>query len=294
MPTSIETDSPVAASGTLQLGADDGAGVTVRRLGYGSMQLTGRGVWGPPADVDNAVAVLRRAVELGVNLIDTADSYGPGVAEELIRRALHPYDGVVVATKAGFLRTGPGQWHVCGRPEYLRQQCELSLRRLDVERIDLFQLHRVDSEVPPEDQFGTLRELQQEGKVGLVGLSEVSVDQIEQARRIVDIATVQNRYNVLDRSSDDVLRYCTEQRIGFFPWYPVASGKLAVAGGPVAAAAERLGATPAQIALAWLLQRSSMMLPIPGTSSLDHLEENCHAATLRLDSELVDTLDDAA
>jgi len=288
--TSIGIDSVVAASGTLEL--DDG--LSVRRLGYGAMRLTGKGIWGPPADEENAVAVLRRAVELGVNLVDTADSYGPEVSEQLIRRALHPYDGVMVATKAGFLRPAPGQWVTCGKQEYLRQQCELSLRRLGVERIDLFQLHRVDSKVPAEDQFGTLRELQQEGKVRLVGLSEVSVEQVEHARTIIEISTVQNRYNVLDRGSDDVLRYCTEQRIGFMPWYPVASGKLAEPGGPVAVAAERLDATPAQVSLAWLLQRSSMMLPIPGTSSLEHLEENCQAATLRLDRDLVDALDDAA
>ncbi|MCW2631636.1 MAG: NADP-dependent oxidoreductase domain protein [Pseudonocardia sp.] len=288
--TSIDTDSVVAASGTLEL--DDG--LSVRRLGYGAMRLTGQGIWGPPDDEDNAVAVLRRAVELGVNLVDTADSYGPEVSEQLIRRALHPYDGIVVATKAGFLRPGPGQWVTCGKPEYLRQQCELSLRRLGVERIDLFQLHRIDSKVPAEDQFGTLRELQQEGKVRLVGLSEVSVEQVEHARSIVDIATVQNRYNVLDRGADDVLRYCTEQRIGFMPWYPVAAGRLAEPGGAVALAAERLGATPAQVSLAWLLQRSSMMLPIPGTASLEHLEQNCQAATLRLDRDLVDLLDDAA
>jgi aryl-alcohol dehydrogenase-like predicted oxidoreductase len=288
--TSIDTDSVVAASGTLEL--DDG--LSVRRLGYGGMRLTGQGIWGPPDDEDNAVAVLRRAVELGVNLVDTADSYGPEVSEQLIRRALHPYDGIVVATKAGFLRPGPGQWVTCGKPEYLRQQCELSLRRLGVERIDLFQLHRIDSKVPAEDQFGTLRELQQEGKVRLVGLSEVSVEQVEHARSIVDIATVQNRYNVLDRGADDVLRYCTEQRIGFMPWYPVAAGRLAEPGGAVALAAERLGATPAQVSLAWLLQRSSMMLPIPGTASLEHLEQNCQAATLRLDRDLVDLLDDAA
>jgi len=288
--TSIGIDSVVAASGTLEL--DDG--LSVRRLGYGAMRLTGKGIWGPPADEENAVAVLRRAVELGVNLVDTAGSYGPEVSEQLIRRALHPYDGVMVVTKAGFLRPAPGQWVTCGKQEYLRQQCELSLRRLGVERIDLFQLHRVDSKVPAEDQFGALRELQQEGKIRLVGLSEVSVEQVEHARTIVEISTVQNRYNVLDRGSDDVLRYCTEQRIGFMPWYPVASGKLAEPGGPVAVAAERLDATPAQVSLAWLLQRSSMMLPIPGTSSLEHLEENCQAATLRLDRDLVDALDDAA
>ncbi len=290
MVSSIDIDSPVAASGTLEF--DDGR--RVRRLGYGAMRITGRGVWGPPADPDNAVRVLRRAVELGVNLIDTADSYGPGVSEELIRTALHPYDGLLVATKAGLVRPGPGRWHPCGRPEYLRQQCELSLRRLGVERIGLLQLHRIDPQVPAEDQFGTLGELQDEGKVGLVGLSEVTVEEIEQARTVVDVATVQNKYNLAERASDDVLRYCTEQRVGFMPWYPIASGELAEPGGMVANIAERLGVTAAQLALAWLLQRSSMMLPIPGTASLEHLEENCGAATLRLDRDVVNALDEVA
>jgi len=253
----------------------------VHRLGYGTMQLTGPGVWGPPGDPAGAVAVLRRAAELGVELFDTADSYGP-------------YDGLTIATKAGFLRTGPSRWVACGRPEYLRQQCEMSLRRLDVERIDLFQLHRVDAGVPADEQFGLLAELQSEGKVGAVGLSEVSVDQIERARALVDVATVQNRYNLLDRASDDVLRYCTEQGIGFLPWFPIASGRLAEPGGPVAEAAQRFGVTAPAVALAWLLQRSSVMLPIPGTSSVAHLEENLRAATLRLDLETVEKLDAAA
>ena len=266
----------------------------VHRLGYGTMQLTGPGVWGPPADPAGAVAVLRRAAELGVELFDTADSYGPYVAEDLLREALHPYDGLTVATKAGFLRTGPSRWVACGRPEYLRQQCEMSLRRLDVERIDLFQLHRVDPTVPADEQFGLLAELQSEGKVGAVGLSEVSVDQIERARALVDVATVQNRYNLLDRASDDVLRYCTEQGIGFLPWFPIASGRLAEPGGPVAEAAQRFGVTAPAVALAWLLQRSSVMLPIPGTSSVAHLEENLRAATLRLDLETVEKLDASA
>lgn len=267
---------------------------TVNRLGYGTMQLTGPGVWGPPADPQNAVAVLRRAAELGVELFDTADSYGPYVAEELLREALHPYDGLLVATKAGLLRTGPGQWPPCGRPEYLRQECEMSLRRLGVERIDLFQLHRVDPSVPADDQYGLLADLQSEGKIASVGLSEVSVAQIEHARQIVDVVTVQNRYNLVDRGSDAVLRYCTEQGIGFLPWFPVASGQLAEPGGPVAEAAQRLGATAAQVALAWLLRRSSVMLPIPGTSSVAHLEENVAAAGLELDRETVEKLDAAA
>lgn len=267
---------------------------TVNRLGYGTMQLTGSGVWGPPADPAAAVALLRRAVELGVDLFDTADSYGPFVSEELLRDALHPYDGLLIATKAGLLRTGPGEWHPCGRPEYLRQECEMSLRRLGVERIDLFQLHRIDPVVPADEQFGVLADLQREGKIASVGLSEVSVDEIDRAATIVEVATVQNRYNLIDRGSDDVLRHCTSHGIGFLPWFPVASGQLAQPGGPVAESADRLGATPAQIALAWLLQRSSVMLPIPGTTSLDHLTENVAAAALSLDLETVEKLDVAA
>jgi pyridoxine 4-dehydrogenase len=266
----------------------------VNRLGYGTMQLPGPGVWGPSADPAGAVTVLRRAAELGVQLFDTADSYGPEVAEQLLRDALHPYDGLTVATKAGLLRTGPSRWHPCGRPEYLRQQCELSLRRLGVERIDLFQLHRVDPAVPADEQFGLLAALQGEGKVAAVGLSEVDVAGIEAARAVVDVVTVQNRYNLTDRGSDEVLRYCTEQGIGFIPWFPVASGRLAEPGGPVAEIAEKLGATAAQVALAWLLQRSSVMLPIPGTRSVPHLEENVAAAALRLEPEMVEKLDAAA
>jgi len=280
---------PVSGSGVFRI-ADT---LPVHRLGYGAMQLTGPGVWGPPKDRDECIRVLRRSVELGVDLIDTADSYGPTVSEELIREALHPYDGVTIATKAGLLRTGPAEWHPCGRPEYLRQQCGLSLRRLGLERIELFQLHRIDPAVPAGEQFGALAELQSEGKINLVGLSEVNVDEIAHAGRTVEVATVQNRYNLIDRASDEVLRYCTERGIGFIPWFPIASGDLAKPGGPVFEAAERLGATPTQVALAWLLQRSSVMLPIPGTSSVVHLEENCAAAELRLDLETVDQLDDA-
>lgn len=286
--TTANLTHPVADSGTFKLGDS----IQVNRLGYGAMQLTGEGVWGPPKDRDEAIRVLRRAVELGVDLIDTADSYGPEVNEELIREALHPYDGVTIATKAGFLRTGPGEWQAYGRPEYLRQQCESSLRRLGVDRIDLFQLHRIDPEVPAGEQFGALAELQSEGKIHLVGLSEVCVDQVAHAGRTVEIATVQNRYNLSDRTSDDVLRYCTERGIAFIPWHPVAAGELAKPGGAVHEAATALGATPAQVALAWLLQRSSVMLPIPGTSSVEHLEENCAAAGLRLPLEMVDVLDD--
>jgi pyridoxine 4-dehydrogenase len=288
--TDVGATRPAAQSGQIRLGDS----VPVTRLGFGAMQLTGPGVWGPPADRDEAIRVLRRAVELGVNVIDTADSYGPAVSEELIREALHPYDdGLVIATKAGLLRAGPSQWFPCGRPEYLRQQCELSLRRLGVERIELFQLHRLDPTVSEADQFGALAELQREGKVNLVGLSQVTVEQIVDASAIVDVATVQNRYNLVDRASDDVLRYCTERGIGFIPWFPLAAGELAKPGGSVHEAAERLGVTPSQVALAWLLQRSSIMLPIPGTSSVAHLEENVAAAGVKLDLATVDTLDNA-
>jgi pyridoxine 4-dehydrogenase len=266
----------------------------VNRLGYGTMQLPGPGVWGPPVDPDTAIRVLRRAAELGVELFDTADSYGPEVAEDLLRQALHPYPGLTVATKAGLLRTGPGKWHPCGRPEYLRQQCELSLRRLGVDRIDLFQLHRIDPTVPADEQFGLLAALREEGKVAAIGLSEVGVAEIEQASAVVDVVTVQNRYNLFDRSSDEVLRYCTEQGIGFIPWFPVAAGRLAEPGGPVAELAERIGATAPQVALAWLLHRSSVMLPIPGTRSVAHLEENVAAWALRLEPEQVEKLDAAA
>lgn len=269
----------------------------MHRLGFGTLQLTGPGAWGPPADPAAAVTVLRRAAELGVELFDTADSYGPEVAETLLREALYPYDGLTIATKAGLLRTGPGESHAYGRPEYLLQQCEQSLRRLSVERIDLFQLHRIDPAVPADDQFGVLAQLQAEGKVAAVGLCQVGIDEIERARAAVDVATVQNRYNVADRDSDDVLRFCTEQGIGFLPWHPIAAGGLAGHKGlaaQVAQAADRLGATPAQVALAWLLQRSSVMLPIPGTKSIQHLEENLRAAELDLDLATVDLLDSVA
>ncbi|MET8862933.1 aldo/keto reductase [Nonomuraea sp. NPDC004580] len=255
----------------------------VNRLGYGTMQLTGKGVWGPPADEDEAVRVLRRAAELGVTLFDTADSYGPLVAEPLLRRALAPYDeGIVIATKAGLTRQGPDQWTPVGRPAYLRQQCEMSLRILGLERIPLLQLHRVDPEVPLEDQVGELKALQDEGKIAHIGLSEVSVEQIEQARAVAPIATVQNLYNLADRSAESVLDYCQRNQIGFIPWFPLATGGLVKPGGPLDAIASRLSATPSQLALAWLLRRSPVMLPIPGTSSIAHLEENVAAAGLEL------------
>jgi aryl-alcohol dehydrogenase-like predicted oxidoreductase len=287
MPTA--TASSVESSGTFQLGDK-----AVFRLGYGAMQITGKGVWGPPKDHDECIRVLKRTVELGVNLIDTANSYGPYISEELIREALHPYaDDLVIATKAGLTRTGPGQWHPVGRPEYLRQECEMSLRRLGLDVIDLFQLHRIDPKVPAADQFGLLRDLQKEGKVRHVGLSEVSVDEIKAARKVVPIATVQNKYNLTDRASEDVLTYCTAERIGFIPWFPIASGKLAESGGPVDRAAKADHATPAQIALAWLLKKSPVMLPIPGTSTVKHLEENCAAAAVRLTDGQMRELDRA-
>jgi aryl-alcohol dehydrogenase-like predicted oxidoreductase len=256
------------------------------------MRITGPGVWGPPADRTEALAVLRRAVELGVNLIDTADSYGPYISEELICEALHPYPShLVIATKAGLVRTGPNKWTTVCRPAYLRQECEMSLRRLRVERIDLFQLHRIDSRVSVSDQFGVLRDLQNEGKIRHVGLSEVCIADIRAARKIVPIATVQNRYSLADRDSEAVVDYCTREGVGFIPWAPLATGDLAKPGGPLAQAAERLKATPSQVALAWQLRRSPVMIPIPGTSKVSHLEENTAAATLNLDDATMRELD---
>ncbi|AQZ61655.1 Aldo-keto reductase [[Actinomadura] parvosata subsp. kistnae] len=263
----------------------------VNRLGYGTMQLTGPGVWGPPADPDEAVRVLRRAAELGVTLFDTADSYGPWVAEPLLRRALAPYgEDIVIATKAGLTRQGPDQWTPVGRPAYLRQQCEMSLRNLGLDRIPLFQLHRVDPDVPVEDQVGELRALKDEGKIAHIGLSEVSVEQIEQARAVAPIASVQNLYNLADRSAESVLDHCERHRIAFIPWFPLATGGLAKPGGPLEAIASRRSATPSQLALAWLLHRSPVMLPIPGTSSVEHLEQNVAAAGLELTEEDFDEL----
>jgi aryl-alcohol dehydrogenase-like predicted oxidoreductase len=271
-----------AAAGTFDLGDD----LTVNRLGFGAMRITGEGVWGEPEDPEEARAVLRRAVELDVNFIDTADSYGPDVSERLIGETLHPYsDGLVIATKAGLLRDGPGQWRPDGRPEHLREACEGSLRRLKVDRIDLYQLHRIDPQVPAAESLGTLAELRDEGKIRHVGLSEVGVEEIRQAREIVPIASVQNRYNLTDRGSEDVLDFCEREGIGFIPWFPLAVGDLARPGGPLDEIAARHDATPGQIALAWLLWRSPVMLPIPGTSSVAHLEENSAAASLELDEE---------
>ncbi|MDE3204218.1 MAG: aldo/keto reductase [Acidobacteriota bacterium] len=275
-------------SGTFDLGGSR----TVTRLGFGSMQLTGPGVWGEPSDPDEAVRVLRRAVELGVDFIDTADSYGPFVAENLIKRALHPYpENLTIATKAGLTRTGPGQWHPVGRPEYLRQQCELSLRHLGLERIELFQLHRIDPQVALEDQVGELKSLQEEGKIGLIGLSEISVAELTAASGIARIASVQNLYNLANRQAEDLLDYCEERGIGFIPWFPLATGDLARHDGPLRDLAEEKGASASQIALAWLLRRSPVMLPIPGTSSVTHLEENLEAAAIELDDTDLKALD---
>jgi aryl-alcohol dehydrogenase-like predicted oxidoreductase len=267
------------------------AGKVVHRLGFGAMRLTDPDIWGPPADRDNSIRVARRAVELGINFIDTADSYAFGVAEEILREALHPYpEHLLIATKAGQTQTRPREWVAVGRPEYLRQQCELSLRRLGVERIDLYQLHRVDPKVPFEDQIGELILLRDEGKIGAIGVSEVDVKQIEAARGMVDIASVQNIYNLASRDWDEVVEYCTRERIAFIPWFPIMSGELAAPGGPVGDIAAATGATPAQIALAWLLARSDVMLPIPGTSSLTHLEQNVAAAAVQLSADQIATL----
>ncbi|MFI6214816.1 aldo/keto reductase [Nocardia brasiliensis] len=278
---------PAAASGTFAIGAD----LPAHRLGFGAMQLTGPGVWGDPADPDEAVRVLRRVVELGVNFIDTADSYGPFVSEQLIRKALHPYpDDLVIATKGGFTRSGPGDWRAVGRPEYLRQQTELSLRHLGLDRIDLYQLHRIDPQVPLADQLGELALLQQEGKIRHIGLSQVSVAQLAQAREIATIVSVQNLYNLSNRTDEDVLDYAERENIAFIPWYPIATGKLAAPGGPLDAIAAEHGATPAQLALAWLLRRSPVLLPIPGTSSVTHAEENTAASEITLTDKEFESL----
>jgi len=276
-----------AASGPFALGGD----LRVHRLGFGAMRLTGPGVWGAPADKEEAIAVRRRAVELGVNFIDTAESYGPHVSEDLIAAALHPYPtGLVIATKGGLDRPGPERWQPSGRPERLREELEGSLRRLRLERIDLWQLHRIDPKVPEDEQFGALRAFQEEGKVRHLGLSEVSVAEIERARRIVPIVSVQNKYNLADREWEDEVDYCEREGLGFIPWFPLQVGQLA-GHATVAQIARPLDATPNQVALAWLLQRSPAILPIPGTSKVAHLEENVAAAALKLTPEQYATLD---
>jgi aryl-alcohol dehydrogenase-like predicted oxidoreductase len=286
----MSDQSAVASSGTFSIGGD----LTVHRLGFGAMQLPGHGVWGPPRDHDAAIAVLRRAVDLGVDLIDTADSYGPDISEELIHEALHPYpEGLVIATKGGLVRTGPSEWWPMGRPEYLRQQVEMSLRKLELDTIDLYQLHRIDPKVPFEESLGALHDLQHQGKIRHIGLSEVTVDEIRVAQRTVEVVTVQNRYNIVDRAYEAVLDFTTEQGIGFIPWFPLATGSLAQDDGPLAKIAADRGVAPSQVALAWLLARAPVMLPIPGTSSVAHLEENVAAADIQLSDAEVQALGDA-
>jgi len=284
----MTTATTASRSGTFDLGD-----TTVTRLGYGTMQLTGPGVWGDPKDPDEAVRVIRRAYELGVTFYDTADSYGPVVAEQLLKTALHPYPAdVVIATKAGLTRQGPGKWTPVARPAYLRQQCEMSLRHLGLEQIPLYQLHRIDSHVPLADQLGELHALQSEGKIRHIGLSEVTVDQLVEAQQYATIVSVQNLFNLTDRSAEPLLDHCTEHGIGFIPWFPLATGKLAGSGGLLADIAQRLDASPSQVALAWLLHRSPVMLPIPGTSSVAHVEDNVAAAGLELSDSDLQALDD--
>jgi aryl-alcohol dehydrogenase-like predicted oxidoreductase len=285
-------NADASAAGTFMLGGD----LPVHRMGFGAMRVTGKGIWGPPEDRGEALRVLRRTLELGVNLIDTADSYGPHVSEELIAEALYPYpEGLVIATKAGFERSGPDQWEANGRPEHLRRSLDGSLRRLRVERIDLYQLHRIDPDVPADEQLGMMAELQREGKFRHFGLSETGVEEIEMARRVLPVVSVQNRYNLQDRAQwEGVVDHCEAEGIAFIPWYPLAAGPLAREGGPVDRIARRLGATPGQVALAWLLRRSPVMLPIPGTSKVSHLEENVAATALELDDASIRELDEAS
>ena len=290
MPNENDHETPAPRSGTFKIGGD----LPVHRLGFGAMRVTGKGIWGDPPDRAAALALLRRVVDLGINFIDTADSYGPFVSEELIAEALHPYpDGLVIATKAGLQRPGPDIWERDGRPEHLRSRCEGSLKRLKVDRIDLFQLHRIDEKVPFADQIGTLAELQREGKIRHIGLSEVTVDELERARAIAPVVSVQNLYNLADRSAEPLLEHCTRENIGFIPWFPLAAGDMADPGGPLQKAAQHLGAEPGQVALAWLLHKSPVMLPIPGTSSVAHLESNTRAALIKLDEKTVRELENA-
>lgn len=280
-----------AASGTFALGGD----LHIHRLGFGAMRITGEGIWGEPRDPEQAKQVLRHALELGVNFIDTADSYGPEVSERLISEALYPYPkDLIIATKGGLTRSGPNRWAPVGRPEYLRQCVEMSLRRLKVERIDLWQLHRIDPKVPVEESLGAIKELQNQGKIRHVGLSEVTPDEIDRALKTVPIVSVQNQYNIADRKYESTLAYCGKHKMGFIPWFPVAAGKLARPGGPLDSAAKRHHATVAQISLAWLLHHSKVMLPIPGTSSVEHLEENVAAGSVQLSADEWKTIEDEA
>jgi aryl-alcohol dehydrogenase-like predicted oxidoreductase len=275
-----------AASGTFKIG-----GREINRLAYGAMRITGDGIWGEPRDEQEALATLRRLPELGVNFIDTADSYGPFVSEDLIRQALHPYDGLLIATKGALTRHGPNIWLPVGRPEYLRQCVLMSLRRLGVERIDLWQLHRIDPKVPRAEQFEVMRDMQKEGLIAELGLSEVSVEEIQAAQKVFRVATVQNRYNLVDRTSEDVLDFCEKNGIGFIPWFPLAAGDLAKPGSVLDQVAKKAGASPSQVALAWVLKRSPVMLPIPGTGKVKHLEENVAAAGVQLSDEDFRALD---
>jgi aryl-alcohol dehydrogenase-like predicted oxidoreductase len=285
--TTLQTET----AGTFAIGGD----LTINRLGYGAMRLTGPGIWGEPKDRDEARRVLQRAVELGVNFIDTADAYGPEVSEEIIAEALYPYpQGLVIATKGGFARPGPNKWEALGRPEYLRQCVEMSLRRLKLDRIELYQLHRIDPKVPVEESLGALKEMQKAGKIRHIGLSEVSPAEIERAGKTVKIVSVQNQYNLSDRKHEKALQYCEQHNLAFIPWFPVASGKLAEAGGPLDQIAKQHNATAAQISLAWLLHHSPVLIPIPGTSSVKHLEENMAAAKLRLSDEEWKAIESAA
>jgi aryl-alcohol dehydrogenase-like predicted oxidoreductase len=281
------TQTNAAASGQFQLGGD----IAIHRLGFGAMRVTGKGIWGEPADPTAARATLRKLPELGINFIDTADSYGPNVSEDLIRETLRPYSGLLIATKGGLTRHGPDVWAPVGRPEYLRQCVLMSLRRLGVERIDLWQLHRIDSQVPRDEQFGAIAAMQKEGLIRHVGLSEVGVEEIKAAQKFFKVASVQNRYNLTDRGSEDVLDYAEQQGIGFIPWYPLAAGALAGPDSALTQIADKLGATRSQVALAWLLKRSPVMLPIPGTGNPDHLVENVAAAELNLTAADFATLD---
>src|SRR6202022_2014746 len=284
----MSSATTAAKSGTFRIGSAE-----VNRLGFGTMRLTGRGIWGPPADRAEAIRTLKRLPQLEVNFVDTADSYGPDIAEELLREALHPYEGIVIATKAGLARTGPDQWTALGRPEYLIQQAYTSCHRLGVEQLDLWQLHRIDPKVPRDEQFGAIKRLLDSGVIRHAGLSEVSVADIEAASRVFKVATVQNRYNLVDRTSEAVLDYCTRHRIGFIPWFPLAAGRLASAGAVLDSVAKHHKATPSQIALAWILKRSPVMLPIPGTSKVAHLEENVAAVGIELSDEDFAALDRA-
>ena len=283
--------APAINAGEFMIGGD----LRVTRLGFGAMRITGPGIWGEPADRAEAVRVLRRAVELGINFIDTADSYGPHVSEEIIAEALYPYPaGVVIATKGGFDRPGPDKWVENGKPEHLRSACEGSLRRLRLDRIDLYQLHRIDPKVAAEDQLGALKDLQAQGKIKHIGLSEVNVKQIQHARTMVPIVSVQNRYSIADRGSEDVLEYCEKEKMGFIPWFPLAAGRVSGPDSPIGRIAAQWKATPSQVALAWLLVRSPVMLPIPGTSKVKHLEENVAAVEIKLDADKMKELDSLA